>query len=255
VGRKLTLLTSTALTTSTALLSGAVVAADLRMPVKAPAPVPVAPYSWTGCYIGGNAGAVIGWVREEISLTGFFLESSGRDTGFIGGAQVGCNWQQSPNWVLGLEGDINYAGVKRSRNFLFTSGSEDATGTQATKLQWLATLRGRIGPTWGQSFLYATGGLAVGGVKSSVFATDDNGATHSGSGSDTRVGWTVGAGFEYAFTRTISGKLEYLHFDLGSVSHPVVVVSGNSGVPTPWTANARMSGDIVRAGINIKLTP
>lgn len=254
VGRKLNLLASTALTTSTALLTGTAFAADLRMPVKAP-PAPVVPFLWTGCYIGGNAGGVIARFREEISLTGVFLESSGRETGFIGGGQVGCNWQHSPNWVLGFEGDINYADVERSRSFAFTSAGEDAIGTQATKLQWLGTLRGRIGPTWDRAYLYATGGLAIGGVKSSVTATDVAGATHAGSVSDTRVGWTAGAGFEYAFTRTISGKLEYLHFDLGHVSHQVVVVSGFNAVPTPWTASARVSGDVIRAGLNFKLTP
>lgn len=228
-------------------------AADLRMPVKA-VPAPVAPFSWTGCYIGGNAGGVIARVREEITLTGIVSQSSDHDTGFIGGGQVGCNWQNSPNWVFGLEGDINYTGVRRSRNFAFTA-SEDVTGTQTTKLQWLATLRGRIGPSWDRSFLYATGGLAIGGVKSSVFATDETGATHAGSLSETRFGWTAGAGYEYAFTRTISGKLEYLHFDLGSGSYTVGVVSGSSTVPTPWTATDRVRGDIVRAGINIKLTP
>lgn len=255
MGRKLGLLTSTALTTSTALLAGAASAADLRMPVKAPALAPVAPYSWTGCYIGGNAGGVIARFREEISLNGAFLESKESDTGFIGGGQVGCNWQSAPNWVIGLEGDINYASVKRSRSFAFEVFSEDAAGTQATKLQWLATLRGRIGPSWDRAFLYATGGLAIGGVKSSISATDENGAIHAGSASDTRFGWTLGAGFEYAFSRAISGKLEYLHFDLGSISYPVTLTSGINAVPTPWNASARVSGDIIRAGLNIKLTP
>lgn len=229
-------------------------AADLRMPVKAP-PAPVAPFSWTGCYIGANAGGVIARFREQISLTGTLIESSDTKTGFIGGGQVGCNWQHSPNWVLGLEGDINYASVRRSRNFAFTSNSEDVIGTQATKLHWLATLRGRVGPSWDRSFLYATGGLAVGGVKSSVSAVTEDGGTFAGSESDTRFGWTAGVGFEHAFTRTISGKLEYLHFDLGRISHSVVLVSGATIVPGPWTASARVSGDIVRAGINVKLSP
>lgn len=251
--RKLGLLTSTALTTS--LISGAGMAADLRMPVKSPVIAP--PFSWSGCYIGGNAGGVSGRVQHGSTLTGanpnINFESTGRDTGFTGGGQIGCNWQYSPGWVFGVEGDINYVGVKRSSNFAFAFSNEESTGTQTTKLQWLSTIRGRLGPSWDRSFLYLTGGAAIGGVKSSIAATASNGSTYAGSVSDTRFGWTVGAGYEYAFSRTISGKLEYLHFDLGRVNYQVNLVSGALNVPLPWNARAKVSGDIIRAGINFRL--
>lgn len=251
---KLSFLSSTALTTSAALMSGTGMAADLRMPVKAPPPV-AAPFTWSGCYVGGHAGAASVRFEHDISLAGTLIESSGRDTGFIGGGQLGCNWQHSPNWVFGIEGDISYVGVKRSGGFAFTNNGEDAAGTLTAKLNWLGTLRGRFGPTWNRSFLYVTGGAAFGGVKSSITAIDENGATFGGSASETRFGWTVGAGWEYAFSDTISGKLEYLHFDLGNFSHPVVVLSGAPAVPAPWTATTRVSGDIIRAGINIRWRP
>ncbi len=246
--RKLGLLTSTALTTS--LISGAGMAADMRMPVKSPVIAP--PISWSGCYIGGNAGGVSARIEHGFSLPGANVQSTGRDTGFIGGGQIGCNWQYSPGWVFGVEGDVNYAGVKRSSNFAFAVLGEDVAGSQTTKLRWLTTIRGRLGPTWDRSFLYLTGGAAIGGVKSSVAAIDENGATYLGSASATRFGWTVGAGYEYAFSRTISGKLEYLHFDLGRVNYQVNRVSGVNAVAASWNARAKVGGDIIRAGINFR---
>ncbi len=113
-------LASTALTTSTAIMGGAAWAADL--PVKAPPVRAPAAYSWNGCYGGVNAGG--GWVSIDQSVTTAapFLpirtfESSGRETSFIGGGQLGCNWQFDPSWVVGLEGDINYLHGSRGQSF------------------------------------------------------------------------------------------------------------------------------------------
>jgi outer membrane immunogenic protein len=249
--RKLGFLTTTALTTS--LVSSAGMAADLRMPVKAPVIAP--PFSWSGCYIGGNAGGVSARIEHGFTVPSnpvVTRESTGRDTGFTGGGQVGCNWQYSPSWVFGVEADINYVGVKRSSNFAFSVGNEEVTGTQTTKLRWLTTIRGRLGPTWDRSFLYVTGGAAIGGIKSSITAIDSNNSIYGGSVSNTRFGWTVGGGYEYAFSRTISGKLEYLHFDLGRVNYQVNRLTGVPNIPVPWSARARASGDIIRAGINFR---
>ena len=163
-------LASTALTTSTAIMGGAAWAADL--PVKAPPVRAPAAYSWNGCYGGVNAGG--GWVSIDQSVTTAapFLpirtfDSSGRDTSFTGGGQLGCNWQFDPSWVVGLEGDINYLHGSRGQSFRIPG--EDTV--QQTRLRWLATVRARFGYAWGPSYLYATGGLALGDVKSSVTVT------------------------------------------------------------------------------------
>jgi outer membrane immunogenic protein len=257
MARKLSLLTSTALTTSTALISGAAMAADLRMPVKAPAAP--APFSWTGCYIGGNVGGASADIHQRISVpppVATITESSSREIGIVAGGQAGCNWQHSRNWVFGIEGDINYLGIRRSRSLAFGLSGEDFIGSQVTRLQWLGTLRGRLGPTWGRSFIYVTGGLAAGEVRSSVSAVTTGGTfVFAGSNSETRAGWTVGAGWEHAFSDRVSAKLEYLHFDLGTASHAVVVTAGGGGLPSPWTASSRVRGDIVRIGVNFKLNP
>jgi outer membrane immunogenic protein len=229
------------------------------MPVKAP-PV-VMPFSWTGCYAGVNFGGLSHRLRHRLDIPAtidtpaFTAESSYRDADFIIGGQVGCNYQFASNWVLGLEGDINYADARRSSGFGFFTG-EDTVGTQSTRLRWLSTVRGRLGPTWGRAFLYVTGGLAIGKVESSVSATTFIGpdTTFAGSVSQTRLGGVVGAGIEYAFTDRVSAKFEYLYFDLGNVDYAVTGALPTVLPPT-WNASARVSGDIVRAGLNIRFYP
>ena len=164
------LLASTALTTSTAFVAGAALAADLRMPVKAPAVVP--PFSWNGCYAGANAGGVSGHVHEDITIPGFaVIDTGGTSSGFIGGGQIGCNWQYDPHWVFGVEGDINYLDIDRSGYFRSVFKGEDTVGAQKTNSKWLGTVRVRLGYAWDRGYLYATGGMAFGDVSSSVFAT------------------------------------------------------------------------------------
>ena len=251
------LLASTVLTTSTAFMAGAAWAADL--PVKAPSAAPAkARFSWTGCYAGLNAGASFNHIDQNVEVPGVATFGSGeKNTSFTGGGQLGCNLQFDPNWVVGIEGDINYLKSNRGQTFAFPfAGGEDtfgAQGTQETSLRWLATIRGRFGYAWDRWFLYATGGLAVGDVKSSVSASTTEPAAYAGSYSSNRTGWTAGGGFEYAFAERFSLKAEYLHFDLGTAQYPV---AGNSAfLPLTWNASAKVSGDIVRMGLNYRFAP
>jgi outer membrane immunogenic protein len=242
------LLASAALTASTIFLAGAALGADL-LPVKTP-PVPP-PLPWDSCYIGGNARGVSGHVHQDIAIPGVALiDSSGTGSGFTGGGQIDCNWQPDPNWVLGVEGDANYLNVHRSGFFSSVFNGEDTVAAQTTRTLWLGTARVRLGYVLGGGFLYATGGLAISDAHSSVSATAGS-ATLAGSLSDPRSGWTVGAGYEYAFTRWISVKVEYLHFELGRSNYPVGVPP--LGVPGIWTASTRFTGDIVRVGVNFQL--
>jgi outer membrane immunogenic protein len=251
------LLATTALTASGTLVTGAVFAAD--MAVKAPPRPASLPFSWTGCHVGGNAGGA--WTQIDQSATSAppfsiaTLESSGHDTSFTGGGQLGCNWQFNPNWVVGLEGDGNYLHASSTQHGnILGHGGEDTVRT--TTLKWFATVRGLFGYAWGPSFLYATGGLALGGVESSFALTDTGGVSpiFAGSDSTTRTGWTAGAGYEYAFNDRLSVKLEYLHFDLGTVHYGVPRVSGSLTCCTPWTGAANVTGDLVRLGVNYKFT-
>ena len=99
-----------------------------------------------------------------------FFASDGRDGSFAGGFQAGFNWQVAPNWVVGIEGDINYLRGSRDSGFGYNIPGEDVVGTQNTRLRWLSTVRGRLGYTWASTMVYATGGLAIGGVRSNVDA-------------------------------------------------------------------------------------
>jgi outer membrane immunogenic protein len=205
--------------------------------------------------------------------------------GGLGGGQIGYNWQVDRKWVLGLEGDIQWSG-ERSSSLLTVVGPRygslisgipfpgpgpdfNSIITQmanvAYDLQWFATFRGRAGfladP---QTLLYATGGLAVGEFKYSaqattsiqVFGPGGTGTTPQGpplvlagaaaSSSDTRVGWTVGAGVERKFSPNWSGKLEYLYMDFGSKTF----FSG-----TVNQADVSFHDHIFRAGFNYAFNP
>jgi outer membrane immunogenic protein len=252
------LLASTALTTSAMLASSAAWAA-----------APTTFFSWTGWYVGLNAGAAPTRIDHSVTAPGFFTSSAnGRVGGVIFGGQAGYNLQFAPQWVAGVEGDINYLYAKRNTTFSFRNltaggGLEDVVGSQRSKVRWLSTIRGRFGPTWNRTFFYATGGLAIGGVNSSVTALareSDGGpgtTQYSGSHSSVRTGWTAGGGVEHSFTDRVSAKLEYLHFDLGQVGYTVlgVMIAGGNGLPLTWPAAARFSGDIIRLGVNIKIGP
>jgi outer membrane immunogenic protein len=136
----------------------AVTAADL--PVKAPRAAPVPLYNWTGCYIGGNVGG--GWSRMD--TTRLFIDPAipayldyGRenDSGFIGGGQVGCDFQTT-NWVFGIQGEFDFGNVKGQHNILNLPGF-----TESNKLDQIYTVAGRIGYLWTPQVLtYAKAGVA-----------------------------------------------------------------------------------------------
>lgn len=203
-------------------LSSAAFAADL--PVKAPAgylaPEPVV--TWTGFYIGANAG--YGWADVGTSGTSNNLQ------GFIGGGQLGYNWQTGA-FVLGVEADFQVANEKRSD----TASILGVDFTVDQKIQWFGTARGRLGYAFGPTMLYVTGGAAWQNYKLSVSAlgasVDDN---------TTKVGWTAGAGVEWMFAPHWSTKVEYLYMDTGDTD---VTLFG-----TTFTARAKNS--IARLGVN-----
>src|SRR3954469_18235065 len=140
------------------------------MPVKAPTWTPTQTWNWTGLYIGGHLGAA--WQKGH--TTGAYVEDNGTrhgfdnrtsKTGFIGGGQIGYNWQHG-NFVFGLEGDISGLSGKNS---LFSGGDGGAYGF-SSQIRWLSTVRSRFGLAVGDTMVYATAGVAFGGVKNS-FAT------------------------------------------------------------------------------------
>ena len=224
-------------------------------------------YNWTGYYIGAHAGYASTQFDQDLFVPAIarfpsrFFDSSGRATTLAGGIQAGYNWLFLPNWLAGVEADISYLGASRQQGFQFHNGGEDVVGAQKTRMRWLATVRGRLGYTWLNTLVYATGGLAIGDVKSTVDATRIDGPTaeaqFAGSYSATRTGYVVGGGIEQALSNLVSLRLEYLHFDLGNFSYNVNLASGltSRGVPSTWLAHGSVSGDIVRAAVNVRFGP
>jgi outer membrane immunogenic protein len=232
-------------TVSVLALSGVASAADL--PVKAPPAVVAAVSSWTGWYVGGHGG--IAWLRHKQDMTGFGILTCNAtplgtcrldDTGAVLGGQIGYNWQASPNWLIGIEADGSWTGFKESKQFPFGVGSFHNIDD---KIDWLASLRGRVGVIAGQTLFYGTGGVA--------FANFDAGWSRSNSNSllqvdKTTVGWVAGGGIEHAFSRNWSARAEFLHYGLGKKS-----ITSSIGGPT-YTTAFRHDVSVVRLGINFR---
>jgi outer membrane immunogenic protein len=184
--------------------------------------------------------------------------------GFTGGGQVGYN-VQSGNLVFGIEADIQYLGSKNKASQSTIVADDFQVGvvgiSNHSSVEWLSTVRGRAGYAIDRTLVYATGGLAFGGVKSSTsissaVADNDQAAVGlwNGSKSETRVGYAVGAGAEYALSQSISVKAEYLYYNLGTASYninPVIAAPDDDFLGA--VAKRTVDGNIVRVGLNVKL--
>lgn len=255
-------------------------AADMA-PGYAKAPVATV-YDWTGFYVGGSVGG--GWQRSATAYSSdpsyglgpilyIFALANGvqassltqNGSGVLGGVTLGYNWQRSAV-VVGVEGDWSWSGIKGTNSvappaaFFFPL----LTTTTETRTDWLATLRGRLGVLVApQTLLFATGGLAIGDIKTSTSVVPSavgvtcatNALCIAGSGSFIRAGWTAGAGIEQGIGNNWTVKAEYLHYDLGTVSHDVIEAS--SAFPllvgaVGLKADTRVSGEIARVGVNYR---
>jgi outer membrane immunogenic protein len=222
------MLTALALAASVSLVAiGTAQAADLanRQVYKAP---PLAPtFSWTGFYVGAHVG--YGWGGGNWDS---LAATSPNNNGVIGGGQIGYNWQVAPTWVLGLEGDFSGSGMKGSSTCYPGSLSCSADAN------WLATMTGRAGYTFDHAMLYAKGGAA--------FINEDFAAVGglvNATATQTRTGWTVGGGLEYAFAPAWSAKIEYDYMDFGSKATTF----------TPGTTNINQTVNAVKVGVNYRL--
>jgi outer membrane immunogenic protein len=213
------------------LSAGAASAADLprRSAPVAPAPVVAAipVFTWTGFYAGVNGGYAFGeGSRRLIDTTTGATAVVGDDEGFIGGGQVGFNYQIG-TFVVGLETDIQYADLGGEDQFTVGGTTFRTRGSD----NYFGTLRGRAGLAFDRFMVYGTGGLAYGDVGS--FGTEG-------------VGWTAGGGVEYAFTNNITAKVEGLYVSLDR-NNDAYVIGGNS-----FTPRGNEEFGLVRAGLNFK---
>jgi len=250
------------------LFIGAASAADLpaRTYTKAPPPVPVAVYNWTGFYIGADVGG--DWIRgnaftsfdqSNTSPTGFSAFNQSRrltSSGVIGGGYAGYNWQAS-NWVFGIEADISALGNSNTTatapNLAFPSGALLAGGFVFSRSQdWLSTVRGRVGVLAVPNvLLYVAGGAAFAENHYAASYTESGGGVWRTDFRKTQTGYTVGGGAEWMASSNWILRAEYLYVSLPGTS---VVTTSPSFPPifvVPFNWN-RTDEHIGRVGIAYK---
>lgn len=289
---KLVLLTSIAAATATAAL-----AAEQPADTAPPAASGGAPFSWTGAYVGLNAGGVFDGQTRFDRTTGVLANNTDaltaglrpighhiHDSGFTGGAQLGYNYQfgglggsTGAGLLAGAEADIAYTDldVTETTSNTTTFGALVVPGTTPTtrvnqyrgKLDYLGTVRGRLGLVYDQLLIYATGGFAYGHVKNSIVYYGPNAPTtpfFQGSESGVKTGYSYGAGFEYAVptssflnrlnfihSSAVTLKAEYIHYDLGRDTLRFPGVNGGATIGG-YTSRVKTEGDLGRVGINYK---
>jgi outer membrane immunogenic protein len=199
-------------------------AADLA--VKAPAVKRAAPFSWTGCYVGGHAGYAAANQWKSTDLNGFNTTgvnpwdfSLGAEA--IGGGTLGCNWQASSWLVLGIEGEGGYlkveggasptlsnAGVATGVSGLSTVGDRAKFGTG------YGLIAGRAGVAFDRLLIYSKLGVAF--YDSTATITDTAKPGFVATGGKSQTPFAAGVGGEYAIYDHWTGKAEYVFFDHGS---------------------------------------
>jgi outer membrane immunogenic protein len=205
-------------------------AADISArPIPVKAPVVAAAYDWTGFYIGIHGGGA--WLDHSqrtvqnngtCNSVGFgpasFADCSLTAFGGIVGGFAGYNLQ-SGRVVYGIEVDGNWTGLKKSVSTPDDTGISNVDRVTFTgRVDWLATVRGRLGITMSPTLLYVTGGAAFGGVKSNWTDNDPAPSNTSLAIDKVKVGWVAGGGIEHAFARNWLVRIEGLYHDLGKVS-------------------------------------
>ncbi|MDR3467515.1 MAG: outer membrane beta-barrel protein [Xanthobacteraceae bacterium] len=258
-----------AVVAAAAVFSGQAEAADLAL--KAPAAVA---YSWSGCYLGANAG--LGWASSDFgssvgagthllaatgdaAAAGLAGTGSANSTGFAGGGQVGCNLQ-SGAFVYGLEGDVDYFhGASRFSNGTNTlSDGTPFTINQSATTNYIATIRPRIGIAADRNLAYLTGGVAFTSVNyAQTYADGPSGGTivtpgtGGASASKALVGWAAGAGWEHAFTDHATFRLEYIYASFPSTS-ALGAIADPAGGANALRGSANLAIQTARLGLNYK---
>jgi outer membrane immunogenic protein len=191
-------------------------AADLpARPVYTKAPAYVVPsISWTGCYVGGNAGG--GWTKVNVGGVAFagvpnpFIDYGGQNgSAVMGGGQVGCDYQFASNWVVGIQGQGEFGTINSSNPVIGFPGITAQFG-----IKNIETLTGRLG--------YAVAPAVLAYVRGGAAWTNANGAAiipgglTGESANFTATGYTIGAGLEWMFAPGWSVFGEYNYLDFGT---------------------------------------
>ena len=215
------------------------------MAIKAPVVAPVMAYSWTGCFVGGNVGRL--WAHEDWTdrtPTATFGRPNGSQNinGWVGGVQGGCDYQFAGNWVIGIQGDYDWSDASGTNFDLINTNASDLA-----KIRALASATARVGYAWDRFLGYVRGGGAWERDNYTMFFTATNVAFATAS--DTRGGWTVGIGGEYAVTNWLSAFAEYDYYDFGRVQNNFIRVT-NGGLFS--NTDIRETKNVVKVGLNFR---
>jgi outer membrane immunogenic protein len=224
-------------------LAAPVLAADLRLPVKTPPPV-VPAFNFTGCYAGGQAGGLWNrqqWVNQTPGIL-FGQPLGGHDVGnWLAGAQAGCDYQFASGLVIGAAGDYALSDAVGSHSSAREFGVDYHSDAKS-----IASATGRIG----YAFDHLLGYVKAGGAWQHDYYSASNiiiGMAYAAR--DTRAGWTVGVGAEYAFTNMLSGFIEWDYYDFGTSR--IALTPQIAGLP-PAFADIRESSSALRVGFNLR---
>ena len=234
-------------------LSTAAHSADLPPRRVAPAPyvAAVPAFTWTGFYVGVNAGYGFGSSGGFNDPTyGTVTGPSSDNGGFVGGGQFGFNYQLTPGsgFVVGLEADFQAAKLG-SNGASYVVGSTPYYDV-GSSLDWFGTVRGRLGYAFDRLLVYGTAGFAYGGGSTNTSYASIYPYTLSDS---TRTGYAAGGGVEYAFTPNITGKIEglYVKLDRGNAGSTYYDTGTNAYYGTGRTQD---DFGVIRAGLNYKFS-
>ena len=200
-------------------------------------------FDWTGFYLGATAGGHSHTATVSNGNTSdyeYFYPGDSMDAtgyGAIGGLELGYNADLGNALVLGVEGDFSAATGTGS------SSAYDGDAIVKSKLDYLGTVRGRIGIAVDRALIYGTGGLAWGDINTTV--CDSSCGSYGYSNTKWRMGWVAGGGVEYAIDNNWTAKAEGLYYDLGTDGQADTV----GGYTNYREAN---KGLIARIGLNYK---
>jgi outer membrane immunogenic protein len=194
-----------------------VFAADLA--VKAPVGIPPAPvFSWTGCFIGAHVGGV---VSEDRTANTLGNSASFSSTGFVGGGQLGCDYQFAGGWVVGAEGRAAWTSLQNTHagSIIFPATGLILPSRFTLRNDFLASATARLGYSFADRWLvFVRGGAAWTNQKVDDAFVRLTGLAVDPRASDTRTGWTVGSGVDWAFAPHWSATFEYNYYDFGNDS-------------------------------------
>lgn len=165
-------------------------------------------YDWSGFYAGVQVGYADG--TDDFLFPGFITMPD--PDGVFGGVHFGYNMQTANNWVFGIVGDVNVAGIDGV-------GVLGAT-TNTVDVDFTASVRGKVGYAWDRYLIYGTAGLAI----AEIDYTNQFGASPTLSYNQTAAGITVGGGVDVAVNDWLSALVEYRYTSYESASQPAVTV-------------------------------